>query len=268
MTLKSSLLGLSVVAGALLALPAMSATQVWDFDRYAGQNFNFNGLGNSLTLSQDGITLTVTAWSDTWDNLGDNQVRAGQVNWAQSDSLGVLNADEIAAGDTGSPDHSSDSFVSPDNAGDEANDGDFDMLLLEFSEAVNFDGFDLKWATDAGTYGQTDMSLLAWDGTGSTGLNGQTWGQILDSNGGNYQSIGQYGDVGLSYYAVSTSVESTHWLIGSYNPIFGAINEGAGNDGHKLDWLKTSTTDREVPVPGTLALVLLGLAGMRARQRS
>lgn len=265
MAFTRNLVKVVAATAALSAMPALGATQLWDFDSNS-QSFDFNGLGNSLTLNQGSLSLTVTAWSDTWDNIGDNEVRAGRVNWAQSDALGVLNADELDAGDTGSPDHSSDSYVSPDNAGDEQGDGDFDMLLLEFSQAVNFEGFDLKWATDGGNYGQTDVSLLAWNGSGSTNLNGQTWGQILDSNGGNYQSIGQYGDVGLSYYAVNTSVESTHWLIGSYNPIFGAINQGYGNDGQKLDWLRTSTTDHQVPVPGTLALVLLGLAGLRARR--
>ena len=45
--------------------------------------------GGDHTLSQDGITLTVTGWSDTWDNAGPNEVRAGRVNWAQSDALGA-----------------------------------------------------------------------------------------------------------------------------------------------------------------------------------
>ena len=267
MALQSRFIRLATATALLSAMPALSATQYWDFDEDA-QDFDFNGLGNSLTLNQGALTLTVSAWSDTWDVAGDNEVRAGRLYWAQDDALGVLNADELSTGDTAPPDHPTDSFVSDDNAGDEARDGDFDMLLLQFSQAVNVDGFDLKWARDGSSNGQTDMSLLAWDGSGSSNLSGQTWGEILDSNGGNYQSVGQYGDVGLSYYAVNSNVESTHWLIGAYNPIFGDIGEGFANDGSKLDFFRTSTGDNQVPLPGTLALILLGMAGMHARRRA
>lgn len=250
------------ITGAALALAvsagAQAGVQTWDFD--SPPNFNFAGNGNSWSLSQGGVGLTVTGWSDTGNN-NDQQIQNAELIWAQNDALGIVNREE----GTGSPDHSVDSNGSSD---------DFDMLLLTFDRPVELDGIDLKWAYDGGQ-SHADISILAYDGTGGAGINGSTWAGILNGNGGNYDSVGNHSNVGLNYYAVNNgNVQSTHWLVGVYNSTFGLGSGLAashdGNDGFKLDKIKTNFDDDpptgDVPAPGSLALVLLGLAGLRKRR--
>ena len=260
--LKGKWSAVALVAGmaaAMQSAPAFSAMQTWDWSN-SSNSFSSNNFGNSLSMtSSDGINLTVTGWSDTNDSPGPDEIQTGKLIWAQSGSLGIQNRDE----DTNSPDHSIDSVTSDA-------DGEFDMLLLEFDTAVSLSGIDLSWGVDGSASNRADISILAYDGTGSAGLNGETWSDIFSSNGGNYDSIGNYNNVGLSYYSVnSAEVESTAWLIGVYNPTFGD-SLSAGNDGFKLDLIKTETTDGdeppgEVPVPGSVPLLLLGLALLRGR---
>lgn len=249
------------VTGAAFALAlsagAQAGVQTWDFD--SPPNFDYNGNGNSWTITQGGVTLKVTGWSDTNDIAGDDTIETARLIWAQNDALGVVNRDES----TQSPDHSIDSFREGGDA-----DGEADMLLLEFDTAVSLEGIDLKWAVNGGSSNNADISILAWDGAGDMGLNGKTWSDVLASNGGGYVSTDN-ANVGLSYYGVNAgNVTSTKWLVGVYNPVFGT-GGSAGNDGIKLDWIKTDMPDDpptgDVPVPGSLGLVLLGLVGLRKR---
>jgi len=246
---------------ALHGTTASAAMQTWNFNSNS-QSFNFNGNGNSLSMtSPDGVGLTVTGWSDTDDLPQEDAVEAARLIWAQSAALGVRNDDEGG----GSPHHSVDSIT-----GD--SDGEFDMLLLEFDTAVALDGFDLSWARD-GNMQVADVSILAYDGSGGAGVLGETWGDILSSNGGNYDSVGNYNNVNLSYYSVNSSIESTHWLIGVYNPVFGSCGGcDGGDDGFKLNLVKTETPDDipppGVPIPGSLPLMMLGLGLLYGRARS
>jgi len=256
-TKKAGLAAAGIVVGTLMSLPAMASVQTWDF--HNSQSFSSNNFGNSLDMSSGGVGLTVTAWSDTDDLSGEDEVENARLLWAQNSALGVQNRDEP---NTSSPNHSTDSITSDP-------DGEFDMLLLEFDTAVSLTHIDLDWATGGSFSNTTDVSLLAWDGSGSAGLLGETWSDVLATNGGGYDSVGNYNNVGLGYYAVNPSnIESTTWLIGVYNPEFGSGGD-AGDDGLKLGAVKTSYDENppgEVPVPGSIPLLMLGLAILRARR--
>jgi hypothetical protein len=259
MTIKGQkIAGLAAATvAALYSVPSLSAIQLqtWNFDS-ASQSFNNTSFGNSLTQANGGVNLTTTGWSDTDDVTGADKIETGKLIWAQSAALGIQNRDE----DTTSPNHSVDSVTSD-------TDGEYDMLLLTFDTAVKLTGIDLAWAVGGNAANTADVSILAWNGTGSAALGGRTWGGVLS----NYTSVGNYANVGLAYYALNSAIESTTWLVGVYNPVFAANFAGDfGDDGLKLAQVTTSTTtDRDpppVPVPGTVALILAGLLALRARK--
>jgi MYXO-CTERM domain-containing protein len=264
MGINRRLVGLSAatVLAAVYGAPTLANVQVWDF-KSSNQSFNHSNNGNSLSMtSSDGVNLTVTAWSDTDDLSGADEVETAELIWAQSSALGIVNRDESS----GSPHHSIDSVTSD-------SDGEFDMLLLEFDTAVNLTSLNLDWATGGSYNNTTDISILAWNGSGSGSVLGETWSGVLDNSVG-YDSAGNYSNVGLSYYSVNpTNIESTKWLVGVYNPVFGSGGD-AGDDGMKLSKIKTSTSagpdpqpPGQVPVPGTAALILAGLFGLRGRRK-
>jgi hypothetical protein len=272
-------LAAATLAAALYSVPSLSAVQTWTYDQ-ATQSFNSSNNGNTLTQFADGASsgnkLVTSGWSDTADVAGtgaggisNDTIESAKLIWGNTNPniMGMQDQDETS---TGSPHHSIDSFRF--NSSDTDPDGEFDMLLLTFDTAVTLNGINLDWALDGTTSNKADVSILAWNGVaGKDTLSGKTWSNVLASNGGGYNSIGNFADVGLAYYAVNTAVQSTKWLIGVYNPAFGSGTglDGA-NDGMKLASLTTSdiptTPDPpQVPVPGTVALVLAGLAALRAR---
>lgn len=262
---KKAGLAAATVVAALFSVPSLSAVQTWTFNQ-ATQSFSSTNNGNTLSQSSGGINLVTTGWSDTADVAGagtNDTIETAKLIWANSTALGIQDQDETT---TTSPHHSVDSVRF--NSSDTDPDGEFDMLLLTFDSAVSLTGITLNWALDGASTTRADVSILAWNGAGSSTLTGKTWSNVLASNGGGYTSVGNYADVGLSYYAINTNVQSTKWLVGVYNPVFGAgTNLDGANDGLKLASLTTSTppTDRDVPVPGTIPLILAGLAALRAR---
>lgn len=242
---------------AAVSMPAMAGTQTWNFNSSTQSFVGGAANGNALNMTVDGIQLKITGWSDTEDTTPTDKIETAQLIWASTNGLGVRNRDE----GTTSPDHSVDSSSSDSNG------GEFDMLLLEFSTAINLTGLDLNWATGGNAVDRADMSLLAYVGGDAT-LGGKTWAGVLGASGTAYDSVGNPSNVGLSYFTVNpANITSTKWLVGVYNPTFGAGGD-ARDDGIKLASLTTSDTppDRDVPVPGTLVLLLAGLAALRARR--
>lgn len=217
------------------------------FDLTSGQTEN--SYLTTRNYSMSGLSLAVTGWSNS-SSTNPAVIQSTVGKW--SGGLGVENAT--------TPDHSVDSQY-----------GDFDMLLLSFSDAVTLNSIDLGWVYDndnntntANDYTRADVSIVA----GSSALTaGASWSSLLTPVNG-WQSVGNYNNVNLNEKAVNTGlVSSKYWLIGAYNPILGSIGSNDANyEAFKLE--KVSVT-KTVNVPESSALLLfgLGLMGLVAARR-
>ncbi len=267
-----------LLAGLAIAL-GLSSTAYADLI-----NFNLlspdsrNGIYNSTYATQynyatNGIGLSVTGWSyglktnpqtckkygrnnqcKEWNPVTTSLVEAIEQEYVGKwDGLGVEKAE--------SPNHA------VDNEG-----GDFDMLLLSFDQIVELLNVDLGWIS-----GDSDMSILAFNGVGSfnsSSLLGKKWQDLI---GNGWQSAGNYKNVdyGSNSGAVNLpGLSSQYWLIGAYNDKLGGYSGPNKNLTSSTDYFKVKgiTVDRppvDVPESSSLLLLaigLLGLGGLRRRK--
>ena len=124
----------------------------------------------------------------------------------------------------------------------------------------------------------SDITVMAYTGAGVPTLTGKTYDQLI---GLGWTSIGNYSDIGTGVNgsgsaSVTTSVYSSYWLIGAYNPLASGGTEGWAG---KADNIKLASvtgvvkppSDQQVPEPGSMTLfgvALLGLFGLRKYQKS
>ncbi|HEX5127533.1 MAG TPA: exosortase-dependent surface protein XDP1, partial [Rhodocyclaceae bacterium] len=206
---------------ALAIQPAFAAT-TWDFTTggtYIAGSGGSIDFGDSIKFSSGGVTVTASAWSNTAGSASvtDNTTALQTAYLGQySGGLGVTNQD----GSTGDANEG----VSPEHAID--NDQRYDSVLLSFSQKTDLSSLSVGWwQTDA------DVSLLAYTGTGTPVLAGQSYSQLIADG---WTVIGNYADVGAAgSAAVSTSVSSSYWLVGAYNPLWGG-SLSSGNDYFKI----------------------------------
>lgn len=189
----------------------------------------------------DGLGLSITGWSYKGSNYGTSQVSQAWVGlWS---GLGVERRS------------------SPQHAIDNAN-GDYDMLLLSFDEAVELDALSIGWKKN-----DSDVSLMAYTGGsdfgGFAGLD--VWEDLLDEG---WELEDHYSDVKKrnSSSVNDGGLSSRYWLVGAYNPNLGN-NPGwsLGNDFFKLDQVSVSVS--AVPLPAAFWFLASGLAAMGAFRR-
>jgi hypothetical protein len=271
----------------------MANVDSWSFDK-ATQSFSVQNAtgdiskpknaGKNLSLtSSNGVHLTVSSFADTKQVAGGgNTIQRSKLTWASDTSLGVKNKAEKTRGESWG-DNSG--YLKKANRGIDSvatqgkqTGGNFDMILLEFDTAVSLDGLTLEWARGGNAAKKTaDISVLAYTGDGSFDLKKNTWAGVLGSGNGNaFDTVGNYTNVGLSYFAVNPAyVTSTKWLIGVYNPVFGSGGD-AGDDAFRLASIETSgqientfmlsaIEPQDVPSPGTPLLLLAGWLAFAAR---
>lgn len=231
--------------GALLGVaPSAHALSTWNFGTSASPvctNSSLNALGNTWTCNSGVPTLTATSSSTT----GAGSIyEAANLRQYGTSGFGVRNKNESTA----SPDHSLD------------NSGARDVIALNFGQSVTLSQLRLGW-----TQNDSDISVLAYTGSGSSSIAGRTASSLLGSGG--WSLIGNYANVGASspLSINGGGISSSWWLVSAYNSNF-----GGGFVANRYDYVKLLAVagtvapppGTGVPEPGSLALAALALGGV------
>lgn len=272
----------AVVAVGLLGTGAASAQATWNLVSGSGcsQNGTYSGnFGNSWACtSSAGSSATASAWSNDRGSGSTAQAGSGWANAHMSaqGSSGFGAASRTEGLGTGSPNHSVDS-ITP---------GTYDFIMIQFSSAVILDQFRIGWGA-----GDSDITVMRWNGagvpTGGTGAvttgSNATLNNTIGTTG--WQFVGSFGDAcrnssnvlvtntsctaANSTWSTGATQASSYWLISAYNTTMDTINAWtAGNDGFKLNWLRTVAPPTGMPEPSSLALLAAaGLGFVAARRR-
>jgi len=209
---------------------------------------------NGTSTASNGAAQTIqTAYLGAYGTVGQS---------SGSNGLGISNRDMYSTGS----DQDTNEGVVPEHAID--NNQRYDMVLLTFSTAVTLSQISLGYINT-----DSDVSIMAYTGTGTAPIIGDTYAQLVTSG---WAAVGSYSNVALS---TATNVNagnlsSTTWLVGAYNPLSGDTSCptcDVGNDYIKLLSLsiasQTPPPPTNVPEPASLALVGLALAGVAVSRR-
>lgn len=257
------------------SLNVFATGQTWDFSTSAVSNSH---AGNTLSYTQDGISLTVSAWASTGSGCASFQ--SANSSLTDSDScieqakleqlgnssnyygIGIQNNNEAST--NAWPNHG------VDNAASITGEQDYEMVLLSFDKAVSLTSY-----TAGLKYDDSDTSVAAFTGSSSqfTGsfASHTTWSDIVGNgvNGG-WDLIDDNDQFGssLSLNVTNTNdVYSKYWLVGALNSALGGGWYLDSNDSFKFSGITTVAHNTGTGTPPTNAnapamLALFSIAGL------
>ncbi|MDP1652066.1 MAG: exosortase-dependent surface protein XDP1 [Rhodocyclaceae bacterium] len=243
--MKSKLSYMVVVAG--MALASMGAHAAW--------NWQLDGTPTGTDLPGTASVMGYSASSNTAVLVATNATGLPDLNW-YSGGYGICSTGDTPCGDA--PEHAMD------------NNGYKESIVLSFvGKMVTLSSLNIGWAG-----ADSDMSVLAYTGTGTPVSGSSTYGNLL-TNG--WSLVGQYANVSTSTNLnLGTALSSSYWLIAAYNSTFGGTCTGGtcgdGNDYVKLFAVAGNTSPNgKVPEPAVLLLfgtALMGVVGLRRRRQT
>lgn len=279
----------ALLASGLTASGLASAQSTWNLVSGSGcsQNAgNTGNFGNSFActgVGTAGTSATASAWSNDRGSAGTAQGGSGWANAYMSPQggSGFGTASRTEGLGVSAPDHSVDS-IAP---------GTYDFIMVQFASATILDQFRIGWGA-----ADSDITVMRWAGaglpTGGTGavttggnatlsntIGGTGW-QLVNSyanvcrDGANAAVVNNNCSAGNSTVSTGATSASSYWLISAYNTTMDTVNGlTAGNDGFKLNWLRSvnsvNVTPSGVPEPSSVALLAaaaLGFVAMRRRK--
>ncbi len=275
---KNLILSIMALAGASV-LGQAEAANTWSFTRSNHDcvancskidNNNWTNYGDVVTYGSTAGSPTANVDASGWVNSG-------------SGTSGALESTRMKLYSGGMGLHTSGEPYNAPNHGIDNSNG-FETILLDFgpNNEVSLNEICIGYGSDEGY--DTDMSIAAFTGNGPVDLNGASYDTLLNNGWTDIAQLANMQNYNM-YNFNSGGVKSRYWLVGAYNPALDSASQGwsTGNDFFKLEFVGGDVFDcppgstqhgcgggggGQVPVPGTLLLMGVGLALTGASRRN